>query len=443
MTLTSNTSDAVCGAPAAGSASCTYNPTPGLSTIISVSVTGPLVFNPSLTIANGGAGTTGWSVGDNAPISIVSIPCASPAGCANANTTGAANVTITMNCATFTDTATLTSNTGDAVCKPASIGTTSCVYTASAATATTITATCTAAAPILGLTPDPMNFGNVTIGTTATQMLTISNIGTAPLTVSGIGFQGTALGFGVAIGTCSGVFPFTLAVGASCAVSVDFSPLVAGAAAGAVLIDSDTGGVPLTTTTVVLSGTGAAVVTNPPAPAPSAGGGGGGGGGGGLENQPPYHPGGGGWLRSPSNGGSGNGDTPFVWYKLTDLDGDTITYYVYVCPNGVFEGCQPIKVVVGNGDDTAPKRLGYGMGALGAGLLLIGFGFTRGGRKTLLVLLAAISLTSSAALIACGASSGSSNGVTVASCSAAGADARCAENLGLAAGAYQWKVTAE
>ncbi|MDH4183707.1 MAG: hypothetical protein OEV92_05765 [Nitrospinota bacterium] len=166
----------------------------------------------------------------------------------------------------------------------------------------------------------------------------------------------------------------------------------------------------------------------------------GGGGGGGLDNQPPYYPGGGPWLISPENKANGDGNTPFVWRKLTDLDGDTVTYNLYACSGADFADCKVIDMVVGNGDQN--HRYAYGMGASGAALLLIGFGFTLSGRRRLLVAIAALALTSSAVLIACGASD-SGNGVTVTSCSAASADELCVERLNLAAGDYQWKVTAD
>ncbi|MDH4183508.1 MAG: hypothetical protein OEV92_04745 [Nitrospinota bacterium] len=175
----------------------------------------------------------------------------------------------------------------------------------------------------------------------------------------------------------------------------------------------------------------------PPPPAPS----GGGGGGGGITNQPPYHPGGGSWLISPDDGGYGNGNTPFVWRVLQDLDGDVITYSLYVCPNGDFENCQVIATFDSQGNQL---RMAAGLGVLGAGLLLVGFGFTSGRRRRLAVMAAVLALTGSAAMVACGHSSGSaSQGVTVASCSAAGADALCGEKYSLKPGDYQWKVTAE
>jgi len=173
-----------------------------------------------------------------------------------------------------------------------------------------------------------------------------------------------------------------------------------------------------------------------------AAGGGGGGGGGGLDNQPPYFPGGGSWLYSPKDKATGNGNVPFVWKILTDLDGDTITYYLYACSGPDFTDCKVIDMVIGNGNPN--NRIAYGLGASGAALLMVGFGFTRGGRRRLLVALAALAFAGSGALIACGAGGGSGNdGVLVSACSQAGADSVCREKFNLAPGDYQWKVSAE
>ena len=173
-------------------------------------------------------------------------------------------------------------------------------------------------------------------------------------------------------------------------------------------------------------------------------GGGGGGGGGGIPNQPPYFPGGLTWLVSPDNGGWGNGNIPFVWKTLTDLDGDTITYYVYICPGGDFENCEPIIIVVGNGDGNT--RAAAALGASGLAFLLVGFGFTRGGRRKALVFIAALALAGSATLMACGKSSGdsaSSSGVLVADCLEAEPGTICRSDFTLAPGEYKWKVFAD
>jgi len=385
-----------------------------------------------------------------------------------------------------------------------------------------------APAPLIGVTPNPMNFGNVTTGTATTRTLTINNIaGAAPLTVTNLAFASGSGRFGGALGTCAGV-SFTLAVGASCTYIVSFSPLAAGLDSASLSITSNTGNVAGTVTNVPISGTGVAptptisvvnggagtsgwvitdlfnlgldrctqatapCVQNPGvngtttvtcntasdtatltsdtsdavcvgasctytptsltttltatctavAATPAAvGGGGGGGGGGGLDNQPPYFPGGGPWLISPEDKANGNGDTPFVWKILTDLDGDTVTYYLYACSGADFTDCKLIDTVVGNGDQN--HRHAYGLAASGVALLLVGFGFTHGGRRRLLVAIAALALTGSGALIACGAGGSGGNGVLVTACSAATPDALCREKLNLAPGDYQWKVAAD
>ena len=214
-------------------------------------------------------------------------------------------------------------------------------------------------------------------------------------------------------------------------------------------IPAPAGGVVYATATFDLHGCTSPTATNYNASAtindgscvfPAAGGGGGGGGG--LDNQPPYFPGGGQWLISPEDKANGNGDTPFVWKILTDLDGDTVTYYLYACSGADFNDCKVIDMVVGNG--ILNTRFAYGLGISGAALLLIGFGFTHGGRRRLVIFLAAFALTGSASLIACGASGGTSgDGVLVSACTEAGPDSLCREKFNLAPGDYQWKVTGE
>ena len=109
------------------------------------------------------------------------------------------------------------------------------------------------------------------------------------------------------------------------------------------------------------------VAAAPPPPVSTPAPSGGGAGGGGLDNQPPYFLGGGPWSISPEDKANGNGDTPFVWKILTDLDGDTVTYYFYACSGADFADCKLIDTVVGNGDQN--HRIAYSMGVLGASLV--------------------------------------------------------------------------
>ena len=115
----------------------------------------------------------------------------------------------------------------------------------------------TATAPTLSFTPASLTFASTILGTTtAAQIVTIKNTGTATATFSGAStITGTnATSFVMSATTCS----TTLAAGASCSNSVEFKPTVAGALTAAVTYkDNATGG----TQTVTLKGTGLAIPT--------------------------------------------------------------------------------------------------------------------------------------------------------------------------------------
>ncbi len=105
-------------------------------------------------------------------------------------------------------------------------------------------------APKATLNPSSLTFGNVSLGTSATaQVVLLSNTGTAPLLLSNIWLQGAnALDFVITQTTCTS----TLAVNASCSVSVAFTPTASGARSG-LLAFSDSAIGPQT---VAISGTG-------------------------------------------------------------------------------------------------------------------------------------------------------------------------------------------
>ncbi len=115
-----------------------------------------------------------------------------------------------------------------------------------------LSGTATAApAPALTLAPNAaQDFGSVTLGAlAATRIVTISNTGTAQMT----GLAATASGRDFsATGTCAS----TLAIGASCTVTLRFMPTVVGAASGSLSVASNAAGSP---GTMALSGTGAPV----------------------------------------------------------------------------------------------------------------------------------------------------------------------------------------
>ena len=103
-----------------------------------------------------------------------------------------------------------------------------------------------AATPAVGLAPGSLAFGNQTTGVASTaRTVTLSNTGSGALSIASIT---TTSGFGVSHG-CGA----SLAAGASCALSVTFTPAVAGAATGSVSVASNAVGSPHV---VSLSGTG-------------------------------------------------------------------------------------------------------------------------------------------------------------------------------------------
>jgi len=109
----------------------------------------------------------------------------------------------------------------------------------------------TAAATLIIGVSGNLAFGNVTMGTTATATLTITNAGNSSLTVSSITYPP---GF-------SGAFSGTIAAGGSQAVTVTFAPTALSSYGGTVTVNSDaTSG----TNTITASGTGTAAVTIPP-----------------------------------------------------------------------------------------------------------------------------------------------------------------------------------
>lgn len=108
------------------------------------------------------------------------------------------------------------------------------------------------ASPVLAVSPASLAFGSQTINSaSATQAVTVTNVGTAPLGITAIAPSGD-FNFEVsAPGSC--VTPITLAPGASCTLAVKFLPTALGPRSGWIDITSNAADVPQD---VVLSGTG-------------------------------------------------------------------------------------------------------------------------------------------------------------------------------------------
>ena len=110
-------------------------------------------------------------------------------------------------------------------------------------------------APAIVLSPTSLDFGDRVVGTTsAAQDVTLTNSGTAPLTIDSIGVAGANAADFAQTNTCP-LTPSTLAVGASCTISVTFAPSATGSRTASVSIADDAPGGPHT---VALSGTGTA-----------------------------------------------------------------------------------------------------------------------------------------------------------------------------------------
>jgi sugar lactone lactonase YvrE len=113
-------------------------------------------------------------------------------------------------------------------------------------------------APVATLTPATLNFNSVTTGSSsAAQKFTLSNTGSAALSITSISLGGTnATSFVVGTNTCG----TTLAAGSSCIIPVTFTPTAVSSATGTLTVADNAPGSPQTSS---LSGTG----TAPAAPA--------------------------------------------------------------------------------------------------------------------------------------------------------------------------------
>lgn len=108
-------------------------------------------------------------------------------------------------------------------------------------------------APVVSLSPTSLSFGSQNVGTTsAAQTVTLTNTGTAPLAITGIAVdEANPADFGESA-NCP-LSPSLLAAGASCAISVTFSPSATGARAASISVGDNATGSPQS---VSLGGTG-------------------------------------------------------------------------------------------------------------------------------------------------------------------------------------------
>ena len=97
--------------------------------------------------------------------------------------------------------------------------------------------------PGAGLAPAALTFAGGLIGTASTQITTLTNTGNAPLTISNFAISGANSGDFAQTNTCP-ASSTNLAVGASCTISVTFTPSVAGNRTASVSITDDASGSP-------------------------------------------------------------------------------------------------------------------------------------------------------------------------------------------------------
>lgn len=132
----------------------------------------------------------------------------------------------------------------------ASTGSVTVVSNASNSPAT-ISLAATGVQPQISVVPASVNFGNVTVGLTNTQTVTVSNPGSANLSVTQATVSGS--GFGLSAVT----LPLTLVPGSSAALTVSFKAASASSTTGALTLASNAPNSPLS---VMLSGTGVSPV---------------------------------------------------------------------------------------------------------------------------------------------------------------------------------------
>ena len=120
----------------------------------------------------------------------------------------------------------------------------------------TVTGGSGSSSPTVSLSPTALTFASTTVGsTTAAQVVTIKNTGTATVTLTSETITGTnATSFLKSATTCGA----TLAAAATCTVSVEFKPTATGALTANLSIADNATGTPQT---VALKGTGAAALT--------------------------------------------------------------------------------------------------------------------------------------------------------------------------------------
>ncbi|HUI42681.1 MAG TPA: choice-of-anchor D domain-containing protein [Terriglobia bacterium] len=119
----------------------------------------------------------------------------------------------------------------------------------------TVGLTGTGVAPVAGVSPSSLSFGNQFVGTAnSEQAVALSNTGTAALTISSIALSGANGADFSQTNNCGS----SVAAGGSCTINVTFTPSATGARSATLTVNDDSNGVDGSAQTVSLSGTGTA-----------------------------------------------------------------------------------------------------------------------------------------------------------------------------------------
>src|SRR5438270_825265 len=106
---------------------------------------------------------------------------------------------------------------------------------------------------VVGLAPTSLDFGNQPLATTSAPMtVTLTNTGTAALTINSFAASGDFAATSTGANACP-MSPATLAAGANCTIDVTFTPTASGARTGTLSLADNAGGSPQM---VALSGNG-------------------------------------------------------------------------------------------------------------------------------------------------------------------------------------------
>jgi hypothetical protein len=120
----------------------------------------------------------------------------------------------------------------------------------------TVSLSGTGTAPVDGLSPTSLAFGNQSVGTTSTaHTVTLSNTGNATLSITSLALTGTNASDFAQTNTCGS----SVAASANCTITVTFTPAASGSRTASVSITDNASGSPQT---VSLSGTGTAALAS-------------------------------------------------------------------------------------------------------------------------------------------------------------------------------------